>query len=84
MKRKLNKYMTKAFMDDIYQNNVYKLQFNPVPMTIFIGTNDTLIPRQDTLDFAKLHNCKVIYIDDMHCIENQESWQIIIDYLKKL
>lgn len=84
MKSKLNKFMTKNFLDEIYQNNVYKMKFKQVPMTIVIGKNDNLISADDKLDFAKLHKCDVVYIDDGHCIENQESWQTIINFLGEI
>lgn len=84
MKAKLNKYLSKEFIDDLYFNNIYSMQFKSVPSTIFIGENDTLIPRQDTLDFAKEHNCKIIYLDDEHCIGKQESWEKIVEFIKKV
>ena len=84
MKQKLNKYLTKAFLDDIYIGDVYSLKFKQIPTTIFIGTQDTLIERQDTLDFAKLHNCTIKYLNDDHCVNKQESWEEIIRYLEDL
>ena len=84
MKTSLNKYMSKKFVDGIFENNVYKLSYHKIPMTIFIGLKDTLIPRKDTLDFAKLYGSSIEYIDDDHCIENEENWQKIVKYIDGL
>lgn len=84
MKQSLGKYLSKKFLDDLYENDVYRLKYPQIPMTIFIGKRDSLIPRNDTLDFARIYGSEVKYIDDEHCIENQENWNIITDYLKGL
>ena len=84
MKQSLNKYLSKKFLDDLYKNDAYTLKFTPIPMTIFIGTQDSLIPRRDTLKFLENHKCFVKYIEDEHGIEKPENWQQIIEYLKQL
>ena len=84
MKKSLGKYLSKKFLDDLYENDVYKLNYPQITMTIFIGKRDPLIPRKDTLEFAQMYECEIKYIDDEHCIENEENWNIITDYLKRL
>ena len=84
MKKSLNKYLSKKFLDDIYENNVYEMNYQKIPTTIFIGTLDGLIPRKDTLDFAKIHGCDVVYIEDDHCIGRTESWEKLIKFLEKI
>lgn len=84
MKASLNKLLSKKFIDDLYENNLYNKTYeNAIPLTIFLGTHDTLIDKNDTLEFAKLYSsCSIKYINEDHKIENPESWQQIINFLK--
>lgn len=85
MKTKLNKYLRKAFLDDLYKNNVYEFKYDKtIPIKIFIGINDTLIPRQDIIEFTKIYPCQIEYIDDEHCPQKEESWNKIIKYLEQI
>ena len=84
MKRSLNKYLSKKFLDDLYQNDGLLLQLPPIPMTMFLGKYDNFVPQKASLKFAKLHNVPVKYIDDEHCITNPKAWETIIDFLKSL
>ena len=85
MKASLNKYLRKDFLDDIYENNVYKFKYDTKPpMTIFVGLQDGLIPRQDILSFADVYPFEIKYIDDDHCPKTPESWQTIKEFLKSL
>ncbi len=84
MKQSLNKYLSKKFLDDLYQNDILSLQIPPIPMTMFLGKNDNFVPQQASLEFAKMHNIPVKYIDDEHCISKEENWQLIFDYLRNL
>lgn len=85
IKSSLNKYISKKFLDDLYLNNLLKLQFKvDCPIILVIGTKDDLIPRQDLKDFETLTKCKSIYLDDEHCLKKDTSWQKIIDVIKEL
>lgn len=85
MKSSLNKYISKKFLDDLYLNDLFKLQFKMnYPITLVIGTKDDLIPRQDLKDFETLTKCKSIYLDDEHCLKKDSSWLKIIEVIKEL
>ena len=78
MKKSLNKFMKKEFLDDLFENNLYSKTYDIVYNTeIVVGTRDSLIPIEDTLEIAKRYEYNVTYVDEEHCFENKESWQII-------
>lgn len=82
MKKSLNKFLSKKFLDDLYNSDLFKQNYTShIPTTIFLGTHDTLVPKQHTLDFAKIYPCNIIEINEDHNIENPESWQKIIDFI---
>lgn len=83
MKKSLGKFMTKSYLDELFNNDVYNLKYikNP-PLTIFIGENDTLIKREEIVKFAEKYNCNLKYLKDGHCLENPDSWQEIIKFLE--
>lgn len=85
MKASQNKYLSKKFLDDLYLNDVYKLQYKmQVPIKLIIGTNDDLIPRQDLIEFVQMTKCECIYLDDGHCIDTDASWEEIVKLIKEL
>lgn len=85
MKRSLNKFMSKAFLDDLYQNNLFNEKFDiSYDSEIVFGTKDTLIPRSEGLEIAEKYNYKVTYVDDYHCFENKENWDKVVDIIKEM
>ncbi len=85
MKRSLNKFMHKSFLDDLYDNNLYKIDEKiSYDTDVFIGTKDTLIPRKDTLEIADKFNYNLFYVDDAHCFENKENWGKIVERIKEV
>ena len=84
MKRSLNKFISKDFLDDLYENNLYSKTFDIKCNTqIIVGTRDSLIPIADTLELAEKYNYKITYVDDEHCFENIESWNAVVDSIKE-
>lgn len=84
MKSSQNKYLSKKFLDDLNENNIFKTTYKTnVPTRLIIGKQDDLIERQDLLDFASLIGCAYEYFDDGHCLEDDESWKKIIEIIKE-
>lgn len=85
MKKSLNKYMSKDFLDDIYKNSLfdddYKIDYD---IDVIVGTRDTLIPIQDTIDFIEKYGCRLTYIDEDHYIENKENWNTVVDLVDRI
>ena len=85
MKRSLNKYLTKAFIDDLYYFDVYKFtSFITTPITLVIGTKDNLIPRSDLNEFMDLTSCNAIYVNDDHCLEEDDSWNDVKELIRSV
>ncbi len=83
MKKSLGKLMTKKFLDELFENDIYNMRYlTTPPLTIFIGNNDTLIKREDIFKFAKCYDCELKYLEDGHCLENPDSWQEITKFLE--
>lgn len=83
MKRSLNKFISKAFLDDLFENNLYTTTYNlKYDTEIIVGTRDSLIPIEDTLEIAKKYNYKISYIDEEHCFENKDSWNVVADIIE--
>lgn len=84
MKRSLNKFMKKAFLDDLYHNNLYAEIYDiPYKTQVVIGKRDSLIPIEDTLVIAKRYNYDITYLDEEHCFENKESWQVVAKMIEE-
>ena len=85
MKRSLNKYLTKAFIDDLYYFDVYKFtSFITTPITLVIGMKDNLIPRSDLNEFMDLTSCNAIYVNDDHCLEEDDSWNDVKELIRSV
>lgn len=83
MKRSLNKFMKKDFLDDLYNNNLYSNVYDiNYDTDIVVGSRDTLIPVGDTIDIANRYNYNISYVDDEHCFENKENWQVIVKMIE--
>ena len=84
MKSSLNKFIKKAFLDDLYNNGlyseVYDINYNT---QIIVGRQDSLIPFEDTLEIAKKYNYNINYVDDEHCFMNKENWNVVADIIKE-
>ena len=85
MKRSLNKFIKKPFLDDLYFNDlyskVYDLDYNS---SVVVGKGDTLIEIQDTLKIASMYNYPIIYVDDTHCLENKDNWKIVANIVEDI
>lgn len=82
MKLKLNKFLSKSFLDDLYNNDIYSMHVEiKVPIYLLIGENDDLIPRSDLMEFASIYDCTIMYLDDGHCLKNENSWVKIRDLI---
>lgn len=85
MKRSLNKFLSKKFLDDLYENDLSKLNYKMnVPIKLLIGKEDDLIPKQDLKDFADLTKCDCEFLEDSHCVMGDKSWERIIEIIKGL
>jgi hypothetical protein len=85
MKHSLNKYMRKEFLDDLYENDLYKTNFNiSYDSSVVIGKKDDLIPFNDTLEIVNKFNYPLFYVNDDHCFVNKDSWKIVIDIIKEV
>lgn len=85
MKSSLNKFLSKKFLDDLYENDLFKLTYKTkVPIKLLIGEEDDLIPKQDLKDFADLTKCDCEFLEDAHCIEDDKSWERIVEIIKEL
>lgn len=85
MKRSLNKFLSKKFLDDLYENDLFKLNYKMnVPIKLLIGKEDDLIPKQDLKDFADLTKCDCEFLEDSHCVKGDKSWERIIEIIKGL
>lgn len=85
MKSSLNKYLSKKFLDDLYENDLFKLTYKMnVPIKLLVGKDDDLIPKQDLKDFVNLTKCDCEFLDDSHCVKEDKSWERIVEIIKKL
>lgn len=85
MKSSLNKFLSKKFLDDLYENDLFKLSYKMnVPIKLLIGTEDDLIPKQDLKDFADLTKCDCEFLEDSHCVKDDKSWERIVEIIKGL
>ena len=79
----LNKYLTKQFVQELKDCDLYsenELNYN---ITIIKGEQDSLIPPNHITEFAQKYNIKVVKVDDEHCLENPESWKVVFEELLK-
>ena len=82
MKRSLNKFMKKEFLDDLFENNLYAKKYDlDYDTKIVVGSKDTLIPIEDTLEIAEKYNYDITYVDDEHCFENEDNWKVVLDLI---
>ena len=85
MKRSLNKFIKKAFLDDLHYNDLYAETYDISYKTqIVVGKRDSLIPIEDTLEIASRYYYDITYIDEEHCFKNKESWQVIVKMIEEL
>lgn len=85
MKSSLNKFLSKKFLDDLYENDLFKLTYKSnVPIKLLIGKEDDLIPKQDLKDFADLTKCDCEFLEDSHCVKDDKSWERIVEIIKEL
>ncbi|MBO5910239.1 MAG: alpha/beta fold hydrolase, partial [Clostridia bacterium] len=83
MKRSLNKFVGKPFLDDLYENDLYSKVYDiDYDTHIVVGSKDSLIPVEDTLEIAKRYNYPISYVEDEHCFENKDNWQVIADIIE--
>lgn len=83
MKRSLNKFMHKSFLDDLHHNNLYQLEERVNYDTdVFVGTRDTLIPLDDTLEIVKKHKYNLFFVEDEHCFMEKENWLKVAERIK--
>lgn len=83
MKKSKNKYISKAFLDDLYENNLYSQTYDIYyDMEIVVGDKDSLIPIEDTLKIADMYKCKITYVNDNHVFENKENWKIVLHLIE--
>lgn len=84
MKRSLNKFMSKTFLDDLFNNNLYKNIYDlNYDTQIVVGKLDSLIPFEDTSEIAKKYNYNITYVDDEHYFENKENWNVVTDMIEE-
>jgi len=85
MKRSLNKYMNKGFLDDLYNNNLYSQSLSKTYNSeIILGKYDTLIPAEDSIEIAERYDYPITYVDDSHCFENKDNWQSVVEKIKDI
>ena len=85
MKRSLNKFLSKKFLDDLYENDLFNLNYKMnIPIKLLIGKEDDLIPKQDLKDFAKFTKCDCEFLEDSHCVKGDKSWERITEIIKEL
>ena len=73
----LNKYLTKQFVQQLKDLNLYNEPKLDYDITIIKGTNDSLIPPTHITEFAHKYNVKVVDVNDEHSLENSQSWQTV-------
>lgn len=84
MKRSLGKFVSKAFLDDLFENDLYATTYDiKYDAHIVVGNRDSLIPIQDTVEIAGRYNYSITYIDEDHNFENKESWNVVADIIKE-
>ena len=84
MKAELNKFIKKPFIDDLYNNNLYAKTYDINYNTqIVIGTRDSLIPVEDTLEIAEMYNYPITRIDEEHSFEDKGNYQIVANIIEK-
>ena len=85
MKSSKGKFLSKLYLDDLKEFNVSSITSNlDVPITIVVGDKDNLIPSEHIDEFVNDVKCKVIHVDDEHCLESDDSWNIVIDYIRSI
>ena len=85
MKSSENKFLSKKFLDDLYENNLFNITYKMnIPIKLLIGKNDSLISKHDLKRFADFFNCDYEYLDDDHCIKNDTSWERIAKIIREL
>lgn len=83
MKNGTEKYVSKRFLDEIHENDLYAQKYeNPIPLTMFLGKRDSLVPTQDSIEFSKIYPCQIVYLDEEHSFEYPESWDMVATFLK--
>jgi len=84
MKKSLNKFIKKDFLDDLLKNDLYSKKYDLGYETfVVIGTRDSLIPVEDSLEIARMYDFKVTYINEEHCFENKESWNSVAGIIEE-
>ncbi len=84
MKRSLNKFIKKCFLDDLFNNDLYTKNHNiESKVQIVVGKRDSLIPINDTLEIASRYKYAITYVDDEHCFENEENWNIVAEIVEE-
>lgn len=85
MKKSLNKFIKKDFLDDLYNNNLFSQTFNiNYNSQIILGTRDTLVPAEDIIEIADKYKYKITKINEDHCFENKESWQTVANIIEEI
>ncbi len=85
MKSSLGKFMTKEFVDDLYETNVYSnINGKHYIIDIIVGERDTLIPLDDTLRFAEINESTITFVDEPHCFEKDETMMMIAEKIKEI
>jgi len=83
--KSLNKFIKKPFLDDLYNNNLYKQKYDiDYDTDIIVGTKDSLIPIDDTLKISNMYGYKIIYVEDEHIFENKDNYQLVADIIKEI
>lgn len=82
MKSSANKFISKEFLDDLHNNNLYSQNCAiDYDSKIVLGMRDSLIPVEDTIEISEKYNLEITYINEEHCFENDESWQIVANMI---
>lgn len=78
----LNKFLTKQFVQELKDCNLYNEKEINYDITIIKGEQDSLIPPSHITEFAQKYNVKVVGVDDEHCLENSQSWQTVFQEIE--
>ena len=73
----LNKFLTKQFVQELKDCNLYNEQSLNYDITIIKGRQDSLIPPSHITEFSQKYKKRVVEVNDEHCLENLESWQTV-------
>ena len=83
MKSDSHKFLTKKFLDDLNECDLYKKMYKvDYDIKIVVGRRDSLIPINDTLEIAKKYNYDITYIDEEHRFENKDNWKVIASMIE--